>query len=98
MSYFYSDTSRESVPTALPDVEVFEDYTATCPQCNAVTHGAVVQYCPSCDNCTRFSTQSPTERGFFYAFGFPGCLWDSDPVGPFETEEEALKDAREVAQ
>ena len=35
------------------------------------------------------------EPGYFYAFGFPGCLWDSDPVGPFETEEEALKEARE---
>jgi hypothetical protein len=32
---------------------------------------------------------------WFYAFGFPGCLWDSDPVGPFGSESEALADAVE---
>lgn len=34
------------------------------------------------------------ESGFYYAYGFPGCLHDSDPVGPFNTEQEALEDAR----
>ncbi|MEE8607468.1 MAG: hypothetical protein V3S55_07690 [Nitrospiraceae bacterium] len=34
------------------------------------------------------------ERGFYYAFGFPGCLWDSDPTGPFTTYQAALDDAR----
>jgi len=38
-----------------------------------------------------------TDPGFYYAYGFPGCLWDSDPVGPFDTEEEALEAAREAA-
>ncbi len=28
---------------------------------------------------------------------FPGCLPDSDPIGPFPTEEEALEDARSHA-
>lgn len=32
--------------------------------------------------------------GWYWAAGFPGCLWDSDPVGPFDTEAEALEDAR----
>ena len=35
--------------------------------------------------------------GYYYAFGFPGCLWDSDPVGPYDTYEEALAAARESA-
>ena len=35
------------------------------------------------------------EAGYFYWFCFPGCLPDSDPVGPFATEAEALADARE---
>lgn len=35
------------------------------------------------------------EDGFYYAHGFPGCLWDSDPVGPFETYSIALEQARE---
>ena len=33
--------------------------------------------------------------GFYYAFGFPGCLWDSDPIGPFPTYEAALAEAQE---
>ena len=35
------------------------------------------------------------QRGFYYAYGFPGCLHDSDPSGPFHTEQAALDDARE---
>ena len=34
------------------------------------------------------------ETGFYYWFCFPGCLPDSEPMGPFETHEEALSDAR----
>lgn len=37
----------------------------------------------------------PIGAGWFYAFGFPGCLHDSDPVGPYPTEAEALAAARE---
>jgi hypothetical protein len=33
--------------------------------------------------------------GWFYAFGFPGCMHDGEPMGPFDTEAEALADARE---
>lgn len=33
--------------------------------------------------------------GWYFAFGFPGCLWDSDPIGPFNTEQEAINAARE---
>lgn len=32
--------------------------------------------------------------GRYYWFCLPGCLPDSDPVGPFSTGVEALKDAR----
>jgi len=40
--------------------------------------------------------ESFTFVGFYYAFGFPGCLWDSDPVGPFDTEAKALAEARKL--
>ena len=36
-----------------------------------------------------------TGEGWYYWSCFPGCLPDSDPMGPFETEAEALADARE---
>ena len=35
-------------------------------------------------------------EGRYYWFCFPGCLPDSDPVGPFGTEAEALADAQEI--
>ncbi len=47
---------------------------------------------PGCDPAPWFGG-----LGFYYAFGFPGCLWDSDPVGPFDTEAAALADARREA-
>jgi hypothetical protein len=30
-------------------------------------------------------------EGWYYWACFPGCLPDSDPIGPFETEEEAIE-------
>lgn len=33
--------------------------------------------------------------GYYWWAGFPGCLPDGDPVGPFPTEEAAIQDARE---
>tara|TARA_R110001592_G_scaffold162401_2_gene395582 strand:- start:5431 stop:5652 length:222 start_codon:yes stop_codon:yes gene_type:complete len=31
--------------------------------------------------------------GWYWRAGFPGCLPDGEPSGPFETEQEAIKDA-----
>ena len=33
------------------------------------------------------------ERGWYWNACFPGCLPDGDPSGPFENEQEAIKDA-----
>lgn len=33
--------------------------------------------------------------GWYWWSCFPGCLPDSDPNGPFDTEKQALRDARE---
>lgn len=37
----------------------------------------------------------PLERGFYWQACFPGCLPDCPPMGPYETEDEALADAQE---
>ena len=47
------------------------------------------------DVCIWYTQKVYQKSGFYYAYGFPGCLHDSDPVGPFKTDQEALKDARE---
>ena len=38
-----------------------------------------------------------TEAGWYYWYCFPGCMPDSDPMGPFDTEFLAVEDAREDA-
>lgn len=38
----------------------------------------------------------PMEPGWYYWFCFPGCLPDSDPIGPFDsaaTAEEVIRDS-----
>ena len=41
-----------------------------------------------------FDADGPNEAGFYWHSCFPGCMPDSDPFGPFDTEAEALKDAQ----
>jgi len=33
--------------------------------------------------------------GWYWAAGFPGCLYDADPVGPFASSQQAHEDADE---
>lgn len=33
--------------------------------------------------------------GWYYWFCFPGCLPDSDPIGPFDTAQDAMDDAQD---
>ena len=35
--------------------------------------------------------------GYYWWPCLPGCLPDGDPIGPFDTEQEAIDDARERA-
>jgi len=77
----YSDPQRESEPTALPDLEVWEhDCTNTSEPCPFNDEQLAEYEC---------------ERGWYWQACFPGCLPDGEPNGPFETREEALADARE---
>jgi hypothetical protein len=32
------------------------------------------------------------DKGWYWWSCFPGCLPDGDPIGPFETEQEAMAD------
>lgn len=76
MAQFYTDASRETDPTALPDAETF--YMTAREQAD-------------------MRGEAPTEddiSGWFWQACFPGCLPDGDPVGPFETEDDAIEDAR----
>ena len=39
--------------------------------------------------------ESPYTAGWYWWACFPGCIPDGDPMGPFKTEDEAFKNARE---
>lgn len=41
------------------------------------------------------SDGEPQKAGWYYWTCFPGCLPDGDPFGPFDSEDDALADARE---
>lgn len=45
------------------------------------------------DDYTEFEG-NPLPNGFYWWTCFPDCLPDSEPNGPFDTEEEALRDAQ----
>lgn len=83
MSQHYSDPKRESDPHALPDIEVFYQSIAKAAKQRTweAQGGEELFY-------------GPSDPGWYWWACFPGCLPDSDPIGPFATEAEALADAR----
>ena len=82
MSYTYSDATRISASHTLPDVEVFQ-----------VSQMEAHYNRENLDHANEFTI---TEEGWYFWFCLPGCLPDSVPHGPFESEEEALQSAIDV--
>ena len=99
MTQHYSRPSRESDTYSLPDVETFRANYADCLECTTTTveDGAGEYRCDSCSEGRKgFEPEKEdVQTGWFYWFCFPGCMPDSEPMGPYATEEEALADARE---
>tara|TARA_R100000664_G_scaffold34059_2_gene53710 strand:+ start:455 stop:700 length:246 start_codon:yes stop_codon:yes gene_type:complete len=79
MAQVYSDTSRENDKWSLPDAEVFYR------ELSENTSDTV--FWDDDDN-------EPYGEGFYYWFCLPGCLPDSSPIGPFETEQAAIEALR----
>jgi len=88
VSQHYSNPERDNDPHALPNVEVFYVHPAETRK--------------SYHNDRLFVGEGEfagvTEPGWYWWSCFPGCLPDSDPVGPFATEAEALADAQDGAE
>ena len=40
-----------------------------------------------------FQDVEASEASFYWQSGFPGCIPDSDAIGPFQTEADAIADA-----
>ena len=87
MAQTYSDPTREDDLYALPNVEVFyvDEFEAAE---NARLNGNGTN-----DPIDYVVAETP---GWYWWSCFPGCLPDSDPYGPFDTEQEAINDARDT--
>ncbi len=98
MSQHYSDPDREDSPYSLPDVETFTARYGDCPFCTStvIEDGSGQFHCEECRDGRTLQGVTPEDiqTGWFYWFCFPGCMPDSEPSGPFETEQDALDDAR----
>jgi hypothetical protein len=99
MSQHYSDPSRENDKYSLPDVETFAARYGDCPFCTStvVEDGGGEFHCDSCMDGHKGQGVTPddVQTGWFYWFCFPGCMPEGDPIGPFDTEAEAIADAQE---
>lgn len=40
-------------------------------------------------------TETDMQAGYYWWACFPGCMPDGDPIGPFETEDEAIDNAND---
>tara|TARA_R100001530_G_scaffold91496_5_gene63556 strand:+ start:3135 stop:3389 length:255 start_codon:yes stop_codon:yes gene_type:complete len=82
MTQIYSDSSRETDPNALPDVEVFS------------VSELEVNY--NLQNLDHADEHTITKAGWYWWSCFPGCLPDGEAFGPFSTEAEAIADAQDI--
>lgn len=41
-------------------------------------------------NCQTESNGTQLEQGWYYWYCFPGCMPDSEPFGPYRSEQEAI--------
>ena len=101
----YSDPSRENDPYALPDVEVFE---LTAAEVAERDEDLIYEYMQRPEFRLAAMNSRARERmldaiveeqgitgGWYWWTCLPGCLPDSEPIGPFDTEAEALADAQQ---
>lgn len=85
MAQFYLDPHRESDPYALPDAEAFlvDDHGYLNGEPFTLPHEPGDE------------AMGLAEAGWYWWPCLPGCLPDnSDPSGPFSTEQQAVEDAR----
>jgi hypothetical protein len=105
MTYVYSNEREESNPRKLPNVEIFQ---ATAEEVAGYDTEAQWDYrkrfplaSMNSGERDRMIATMIEERGitggWMYVYGFPGCLWDGEPCGPYATYEEAFDAMREDA-
>ncbi len=84
---FYTNPTREPDPHVLPDAEVFYVDAESYNERHSIFWAIGKQ--------TTNSDDPADYTGWYWWICFPGCLPDSDPNGPFDTEKLAIADAQE---
>jgi hypothetical protein len=90
MSQIYTDKTREEELNTLPNVEVF--YVS---DSEAKNNRAVMTNECTMEFFDEEHSGNLTEAGWYWWSCFPGCFRGDDAIGPFETEQEAIDDARD---
>lgn len=93
MSQHYTDENRASDKWSLPDVETFYHQHAKRERCALNAGDKARLY----GECIVDADGDCCGTGWYYWHCLPGCMPDSDPIGPYPTEADALKAAREDA-
>jgi len=78
----YSDPSRADGPYTLPDVEVFR-----------VSPAEAIYNQQNADHADEYTIVEP---GYYWWTCMPGCMPDSSPFGPYETEAAAIEAAQDI--
>jgi hypothetical protein len=107
MSRHYSNPDRADDPHALPDLEIFQ---LTAEEVAERDEDLIYEYskrrefrlaCINSRDRQRMLDAIVDEEGitggWFYWYCFPGCMPDSEAIGPFATHAEALADAQDYA-
>ena len=104
MTQFYVEPNRENDPYALPDAEVFyisgQEYAAReIENETELAHEYALEYHRIFADIKhvkwfRDSLAADIGDGWYWWSCFPGCLPDSDPLGPFASKQDAISDAR----
>ena len=105
MPQAYSNPSRESDPHALPDLEISQ---LTAREVAEMDSDAIYEYqnryefrLASMNSQTRdkmfdaMIADNGIVGGWFYWYCFPGCLPDSEAIGPFESYQQAKQAAQD---
>jgi len=108
MSQFYSDSSRAPDPFAIPDCEAFQ---LTAVEVAATMEDEIYEFSKRREFRLYAMNRRVQETmldamveelgitgGWFYQYCFPGCLPDSEPIGPYATRQEAIAAAQEEAE
>src|SRR5687767_2942702 len=100
MAQHYMNPDDESKTHRLPNIETLQAYYGYCDECGSLgieIAAPVKDMRKACEDweCKQEeATILLDKKGWFYWYCLPGCMPDSESFGPFETEEEAIKDAR----